>query len=221
MPADRERTKDRQGTQNLSERAWARSASKSPDDFPDEENAAASRSRGAARQTPSRDMKVHDVMSPDVEVARPDDSIQEIAVKMGRLDVGVIPVCDTDRLVGVLTDRDIALRVIGQGRGPDTKVRDVMTPEVEYCFDDEQVSHVSQNMAELKVRRLPVVNREKRLVGILSLGDIAGKQDPDRTGLALRGVSRPGGPHAQAAHAGTKPTLAGSKPTKFKKPRHR
>src|SRR3954462_4067080 len=118
-------------------------------------------------------MKVRDVMSRDVEIARPEDSIQEIAMKMGRLDVGVMPVGENDRLVGMITDRDIAVRAVGRGHGPDAKVREVMTAEIKYCFDDEQVSHVSKNMADLKVRRLPVVDREKRLVGILSLGDIA------------------------------------------------
>jgi CBS domain-containing protein len=166
-------------------------------------------------------MKVREVMARQVEIASPDDSIQEIAMKMGRLDVGVIPVGENDRLVGMLTDRDIAVRAVGQGRGPDTKVRDVMTPEVKYCFDDEQVSHVSKNMADLKVRRLPVVDREKRLVGILSLGDIAEEQAPEKTGQALRGISQSGGPHAQAAHAGMKPTTSAAQPKKFNKPRQR
>jgi Mg/Co/Ni transporter MgtE len=91
----------------------------------------------------------------------------------------------------MITDRDIAIRAVAAGQDPTTKVRDVMSAEVKYCFDDEDVSHVSQNMAELQVRRLPVVDREKRLVGIISFGDIAGEQDPDKSGMALRGISQP------------------------------
>lgn len=144
-------------------------------------------------------MKVSDVMSRDVRVIGPDDTVQQAAVEMGRIDAGILPIAENDRLVGMLTDRDIAIRVVGQGRGPDTKVREVMTREVLYCYDDEAVSHVSQNMAEQQVRRLPVVDRAKRLVGIVSLGDIAARQDPEKTGEALRGVSEPSRRHSQSA----------------------
>jgi CBS domain-containing protein len=144
-------------------------------------------------------MKVRDIMSRNVTVAAPDDTIQQAAFTMGRIDAGVLPVGENDHLVGMITDRDIALRAVAEGRDPATKVRDIMSPEVMYCFDDEDVAHISENMAELQVRRLPVVNREKRLVGIVSLGDIAAEQDPDKTGMALRGVSQPGGSHSQTA----------------------
>lgn len=145
-------------------------------------------------------MKVKEIMSPDVVVASPDDTIQTAAFTMGRIDAGVLPVGENDRLVGMITDRDITIRAVAEGRDPATKVRDVMTREVKYCFEDEDVGHVSQNMAQLQVRRLPVVNRDKRLVGVISLGNIAGEQDPEKTGTALRGVSRPGGPHSQSGH---------------------
>jgi CBS domain-containing protein len=96
-------------------------------------------------------------------------------------------------LVGVITDRDIAIRAVAEGKGPDTKVRDVMSQEqVMYCYDDEELSHVAQNMAENQVRRLPVVNRDKRLVGIVSLGDVATSASQTTAGKAVKGVSKPG-----------------------------
>src|SRR5439155_16215688 len=108
----------------------------------------------------------------DVELANPQDTLNQAASMMKKLDSGVLPVGENDKLVGMLTDRDIAIRAVAEGKGPDTKVREVMSAEVRYCFDDEDVAHVAENMAELQVRRLPVVNREKRLVGIVSLGDL-------------------------------------------------
>ena len=113
-------------------------------------------------------MKVSEAMTREVRLARPDQSIREVAQLMGELDIGAVPVEDNDRLVGMITDRDIAVRAIAQGRGPDTKVREVMTSDIKYCFDDQSIDEVTRNMGDLQVRRLPVVNREKRLVGILS-----------------------------------------------------
>jgi CBS domain-containing protein len=94
-------------------------------------------------------------------------------------------------MVGVITDRDIAIRAIAHGRGPDAKVRDVMSKDVKYCFEDEDVDHIAQNMADEQIRRLPVVNREKRLVGIVSLGDLATKRAMPHASKALRGISEP------------------------------
>lgn len=145
-------------------------------------------------------MKVGDIMSHDVEVVNPDDTIQHAAFVMARIDAGCLPVGENDKLVGMITDRDIAVRAVGQGRDPKTPVREIMSPEVKYCFDDEDVGHVSSNMSELKVRRLPVVDRAKRLVGIVSLGDIAKSRSPDKAGRTLREVTRPGGQHSQTAH---------------------
>jgi CBS domain-containing protein len=119
---------------------------------------------------------------------------------MAQIDAGAIPVGENDRLVGMITDRDIAVRAVAAGKGPDTPVREVMTQDVKYCFDDEDLNHVAKNMAEQRVRRLPVVNRDKRLVGILSVGDIALKQKKAAT-EALSGVSQHGGPHSQTASA--------------------
>ena len=108
-----------------------------------------------------------------------------------------LPVGEKDHLIGMITDRDIAIRGIAQGKGPKAKVRDVMTEDVKYCFDDQEVEEVTRNMADIQVRRLPVLNRDKRLVGILSLGDIALSTDGQGAGDALCGISRPGGEHTQ------------------------
>jgi CBS domain-containing protein len=134
-------------------------------------------------------------MTRTVRVADPDQSIRDAAMLMAELDAGVLPVGENDRLVGMITDRDIAIRAVAQGRGPDAPIREVMTPEVRYCFEDEDVDEVVQNMADIQVRRLPVVNRDKRLVGIISLGDVAQKEDTHTTGEATAGVSQPGGKH--------------------------
>ncbi len=130
-------------------------------------------------------------MTHEVRIVSPDDSIQDAARLMEEADAGALPVAENDRLVGMLTDRDIALRVVAQRKNPaEIRVRDVMTKNVKYCFEDEAVDHVTQNMGEQRVRRLPVVNREKRLVGIISLGDVAGRHSPEHAGHTLRHVSR-------------------------------
>jgi CBS domain-containing protein len=144
-------------------------------------------------------MKVSEVMTRDVRVVGPDETIAEAARGMAGLDAGIIPVGDGDRLIGMITDRDIAIRGVAEGKGPGTAVREVMTRDVKYCFDDDDVEEVAGNMASIQVRRLPVLNRDKRLVGILSLGDIAISRDGSSAGEALRGISRPGGQHNQAA----------------------
>jgi CBS domain-containing protein len=141
-------------------------------------------------------MRVSEAMSRDVRVANPQQRISEAAKIMDEIDAGALPVGENDKLVGMITDRDIAIRAVGKGKGPDTPVSDVMSREIKYCFEDEELDHVSKNMAELQVKRLPVVNRDKRLVGILALGDIAGKAGPRVIGRAVEGISRPGGKHA-------------------------
>ena len=152
-------------------------------------------------------MEIRQVMSRDVQIANPEDPIRTAAAKMKEIDAGVLPVAEGDRLIGILTDRDIAVRAVAEGKGPDVKVREVMTPEVKYVFDDQTVEDVAANMAELQVRRLPVVNREKRLVGIVSLGDLATEASVPKSARALHGISQPGGQHSQsdAAHAADKP----------------
>jgi CBS domain-containing protein len=141
-------------------------------------------------------MLVSEVMTRDVKVADPEMSIGAAAKIMEEIDAGFLPVGENDRLVGTITDRDIAIRAIGHGMGPETKVREIMSKNVKYCFEDEDISGVAANMADVQVRRLPVVNRDKRLVGILALGDIAGKAATRVTGRATEGISRPGGKHA-------------------------
>ena len=142
-------------------------------------------------------MRVSEAMTRDVRIASPNQSIREAARIMAEIDAGVLPVGENDRLVGMITDRDIAIRAVAEGKGPDTSVREVMTQDVKYCFDDEDTDDVVRNMADQQVRRLPVVNRDKRLVGILSLGDLAVMEGARPAGEALAGVSQPGGEHSQ------------------------
>ena len=142
-------------------------------------------------------MKVSEAMTRDPQIMRPDGTIQEAATMMQKIDAGALPVGEGDRLVGMITDRDIALRGVGQGKGPSAKVREVMTSDVKYCFDDEDLDQVCRNMGDLQVRRLPVINRDKRLVGILSLGDLS-RTAADHAGEALANISRPGGQHNQS-----------------------
>jgi CBS domain-containing protein len=142
-------------------------------------------------------MRVSEAMSRDVRVANPGQSIRDVAKIMAEIDAGAMPVGENDRLVGMITDRDIAIRAVALGKGPDTPVREVMSQEVKYVFEDEDLEHVAENMSDIQVRRLPVVNREKRLVGIVSLGDIAQKEDKKTAGETVRGVSKPGGQHRQ------------------------
>src|SRR3954462_11962156 len=122
-------------------------------------------------------MRVSEAMTREVRVATPGQSIKEVAKVMDEINAGAMPVGENDRLVGMITDRDIAIRAVAEGKGPDTPVRDVMSTEkVLYCYDDEEVDSVAKNMADEQVRRLPVVNRDKRLVGIISLGNVAQRE---------------------------------------------
>lgn len=142
-------------------------------------------------------MNVSDVMTREVQVASPEQSIRDAAQLMMKIDAGTVPVGKDQKLVGMLTDRDIAVRAVAKGLGPDTPVREIMSADVKYCFEDQSIEEVARNMADIQVRRLPVVNRDKRLVGILSLGDLAVRSNCS-TNEALRGVSTPGGEHSQS-----------------------
>lgn len=146
-------------------------------------------------------MKVERAMSRDVRVATPGQTIAEAAQIMAEIDTGVLPVGADDRLIGMITDRDIAIRGIAKGCGPDTKVHQVMTADVKYCFLDEDIAHIAKNMGDLQIRRLPVLDRQKRLVGILSLGDIV-NEDKSSATTALHAVSAPGGMHGQSMAGG-------------------
>jgi CBS domain-containing protein len=119
-------------------------------------------------------MQLKDVMTPGVEVIAPDASIYEAAEKMSHLDIGPLPVCDGNRLIGMLTDRDITVRAVAAGRDPvATPVRDIMTPDVVYGFDDQDLEDAARLMEQYQIRRLPVLNRSKQLVGMIALSDLA------------------------------------------------
>ena len=138
-------------------------------------------------------MQIRNVMTRNPQLINPDDTIQHAARLMAECDCGILPVSEGDHLVGMISDRDIAIRGIGNGKGPHSKVRDAMTREVKYCFEDEDAGHLAENMADLQVRRLPVMNRDKRLVGIVSLGDLAvASKAKSQAAQALHGISQPG-----------------------------
>jgi len=157
--------------------------------------------RGQQSPRPHRGGRVADAMSRNVRLASPEDTVQQAARLMREEDTGVLPVGENDRLVGIVTDRDVAVRVAAEGKSPaDTKVREVMTQEVRYVFEDEDLQRAAETMAEQQVRRLAVLNREKRLVGVVSLGDIATEGGMPRVaGRAMVGIAQPGGSHDQAA----------------------
>ncbi len=134
-------------------------------------------------------MKIRDVMTRNAQTITPEQSIREAADLMARIDTGALLVNEGDRLVGMVTDRDITIRAVAQGLGSDTPVRKVMTGNIRYCFEDEEVQHVAQNMADIQVRRLPVLSREKRLVGVVSLGNIASSNDAETSDTVLQGVT--------------------------------
>lgn len=141
-------------------------------------------------------MQVRDVMTRDAKLAHCDDTLRRAAQTMKECDCGILPVADGDRLVGMITDRDIAVRCVAEGKGPEAKVRDAMTGEVKYCFDDQDIDQVCRNMSQIQVRRLPVLNRDKQLVGIVSLGDLA-RREPE-SAKALQGIAQPGRQHNQS-----------------------
>jgi CBS domain-containing protein len=143
-------------------------------------------------------MLVRQAMCEDVKIARPDQSIRDAARLMAELDCGCLPVGENDRLVGMITDRDIAIRAVAEGKSLKTPVSKIMTTDVKYCYEDAELADVAQNMADIKVRRLPVLDTNKRLVGILSLGDMALTDGASSAATALSGISEPGGEHSQA-----------------------
>ncbi len=141
-------------------------------------------------------MNVRDVMTTDVTCISPDATLQEAAQKMRSLDVGSLPICDNDRLAGMITDRDITIRAIADGCDPtQTPVRQAMSKGVAYCFEDDDLQQVEQIMKDKQIRRLPVLNRSKRLVGIVSLGDLALTADEQECGEVLERISEPAHAH--------------------------
>jgi CBS domain-containing protein len=142
-------------------------------------------------------MKVSEVMTRDVRTVRPDQPVQEAASFMLSADAGSIPVTDGDRLIGMITDRDIAVRGIAKGYGPDTPVRELMTNDIIAAREDDDIDDVASRMSEAQVRRLPVIDEQERLCGIVSLGDLTQNGKSDQAEQALEGVSQPGGQHQQ------------------------
>jgi len=139
-------------------------------------------------------MRIKSLMTSKVECIRPEATIEQAARRMRDLDVGPLPVCgDEDRLVGIITDRDITVRAVAQGMDPKTMlVREVMTPSILYCFDDQNVEEAGRLMMEHQVRRLVVLNRQKKLVGIISLGDLAVETGDDlMAGELVEAISQP------------------------------
>ena len=144
-------------------------------------------------------MKISEVMTRNVATVTPDQSVREAAAFMLSADAGSIPVTDGDKLVGMITDRDIAVRGIAQGHGPDTPVRDLMSEGLVCVRDDDDVSEVASRRANKQVRRLPVIDSDDKLCGIVSLGDLSRESKQQLASEALEGVSQPGGDHRQAA----------------------
>ena len=145
-------------------------------------------------------MLVKQLMTGSVQLARPTQTISETAQIMADTDFGVLPVADNDRLVGVVTDRDIAIRGVAKHLSPETPVSEVMSREVLYCFEDEDAEQVARNMGQNQVRRLPVLDRNKRLVGIVSLSDIWKRVKKETAVETLADISKPGGRHSQTTH---------------------
>jgi CBS domain-containing protein len=136
-------------------------------------------------------MQVQEIMTAKVDLADPNMTIRDAAQRMRADNVGALPVGENDKLIGMVTDRDIVVRAVADNRGPGTtSVRDVMSERIYYCFEDDDIEQAARTMAEHQVRRLPVVNSQKRLVGIVALADI-GLSDGKAAHLALGGISEP------------------------------
>ena len=138
-------------------------------------------------------MKVSEIMTCDIHMASPGQKLHEVAAEMERHDIGVLPVADNGRIVGMITDRDIAVRGMSPRFGPEARVSDVMSADVKHCFEDDDIADLAQKMADERIRRLPVVNDKRQLVGIVSLADLATSGDGMSTEIlvkALSGISR-------------------------------
>ncbi|HEU5395684.1 MAG TPA: CBS domain-containing protein [Verrucomicrobiae bacterium] len=136
-------------------------------------------------------MKVREIITPKAQCTSPEATLMQCAAEMKSLDVGMLPICDDSRLVGAITDRDITVRAVARGLDPHTaRVREVMSEKIVYCFDDQEVEDAAQIMEKMQIRRLPVLDHGKRLVGMVSLGDIATRSQQDAlAGHTLAGVS--------------------------------
>jgi CBS domain-containing protein len=138
--------------------------------------------------------QVAEVMTRGVRTLSPKDTMLRAAKAMEEMNVGSVPVCDGEQLLGMVTDRDITVRGVAHGRPAETPLSEVMTKGVHWCFEDDSIDKVVDEMRDAKIRRLPVVDRDKHLVGILSLGDVAAKADSVEAGEALADISEPSEP---------------------------
>jgi len=139
-------------------------------------------------------MRVRDLMTDAVRTATPSTRLEDVARLMRDEDIGSVPVAENEKLVGMVTDRDIVIRGLAEGASLEGKcVRDVMSPQVLYCHDDQTVEDVLKNMGEQQIRRLPVVDKDKRLVGVISIGDLSTRARVTKTGEALKEISRHNG----------------------------
>ncbi len=141
--------------------------------------------------------QIRDVMTSDVKTVTPDHTARDAAGFMLSADTGSIPVCQDDKVVGMITDRDIAVRGVGQGKGPDCAVRDLMSSDIVCARDTDDITAVAQRMSDAQVRRLPVLDAEDKLVGMVSLGDLSRDAQKGVAETALEGVSAKGGAHDQ------------------------
>ena len=135
-------------------------------------------------------MKIKDVMTHDVSFVTPDTPVTEIARRMRDDDIGSVPVAENDRMIGIVTDRDIVVRCVASGSLEGATARTTMSPRVLYCYEDQSVNEILENMAEQQVRRMPVVDRDKRLVGVVSIGDLSQKSKM-KAGESLKEISQP------------------------------
>jgi len=142
-------------------------------------------------------MKISEVMTTDVQTVSADQTAREAAAFMLRAEAGSIPVCEGDRVIGMITDRDIAVRGVAEGRGPDTPVRDLMSDGIVCARAEDNVDDVARRMSQQQVRRLPVLDADEKLIGIVSLGDLARETAGEPAHQALEGVSQLGGEHQQ------------------------
>lgn len=155
--------------------------------------------------------RISEVMTRGVRTLSPEDNVVLAAQAMDELDVGSIPVCDGERLVGMITDRDIVLRAVAQNMSlEETRLEQVMTPDVTWCFDDQSVQEVMATMSDTQIRRLPVIDRDRRLVGIVALGDLAAKGHGDEAGEALERISEPAEPDRSGQSQASGPAGGGS-----------
>jgi CBS domain-containing protein len=146
-------------------------------------------------------MEIKEIMTRHVDVIPPDASVRDAASKMKELDVGAIPVCDGQKLSGLVTDRDITVRAVAEGRDPsEVRVSEVMSSEIAYCFEDETIEQAAKLMESKQIRRLPILDRNKQLAGIISLGDISVRTEASRqkdlAADALQEISEPAKPRS-------------------------